>query len=129
MERIIEINMKKYKGWKEAGIKKKQQLENNKILICTYCNVKRTTIKYMTYDHVWPRSKGGKETESNLVISCRSCNNRLGDNYSLKKDIIAGRVIQLYPKGHCGNTAKKPTPKNGSKAFILKQTEANSSAG
>jgi 5-methylcytosine-specific restriction endonuclease McrA len=35
-----------------------------------------------TLDHVKPRSKGGAEyDESNLVVACRVCNAKKGDNY------------------------------------------------
>lgn len=37
---------------------------------CVYCQSK----KDLTLDHVFPKSKGGKDTWSNLVTSCLPCN-------------------------------------------------------
>lgn len=32
----------------------------------------------LTIDHIWPRSRGGGDTEDNLQTLCRSCNSRKG---------------------------------------------------
>ena len=42
---------------------------------CVYCESK----KNLTIDHVIPKSRGGKNTWSNLVTCCNSCNARKGD--------------------------------------------------
>ena len=42
---------------------------------CQYCGEKRTTRK-LNYDHVIPRSQGGKTTWENIVASCYECNHR-----------------------------------------------------
>ena len=42
---------------------------------CVYCGAK----KNLSIDHVFPRSKGGKNTFENTVTSCVDCNNRKGD--------------------------------------------------
>lgn len=49
---------------------------------CTYCgrNVKDDKIQ-LACDHVFPKSKGGENVLSNLVTSCRECNNG-------KKDVL-----------------------------------------
>ena len=44
---------------------------------CQYCQ-KRITRADATYDHVVPRSKGGKTTWDNIVISCVKCNQDKG---------------------------------------------------
>jgi 5-methylcytosine-specific restriction endonuclease McrA len=38
---------------------------------CVYCGA---TEGQFEVDHVFPRSRGGADTESNLVCSCRPCN-------------------------------------------------------
>ncbi|MCK9244132.1 MAG: HNH endonuclease [Candidatus Marinimicrobia bacterium] len=38
---------------------------------CVYCGDKNGPFEA---DHVFPRSRGGEDTESNLVCSCRKCN-------------------------------------------------------
>jgi 5-methylcytosine-specific restriction endonuclease McrA len=42
---------------------------------CQYCGAK-CTIAELTYDHVIPRSKGGKTTWENIVSACYACNRR-----------------------------------------------------
>lgn len=39
---------------------------------CAYCTSECSDD--LTLDHVVPRSKGGKNTVSNLVVACRICN-------------------------------------------------------
>jgi 5-methylcytosine-specific restriction endonuclease McrA len=40
---------------------------------CQYCGV-RCTIDRLTYDHVIPRSRGGRTTWENIVTCCYACN-------------------------------------------------------
>ena len=42
---------------------------------CQYCgrNVKEDGVK-LNADHIIPKSKGGKDTEKNLITSCEECN-------------------------------------------------------
>lgn len=40
---------------------------------CQYCGTKHVLSK-LTYDHVVPRSQGGRTTWENIVMSCYSCN-------------------------------------------------------
>jgi 5-methylcytosine-specific restriction endonuclease McrA len=47
--------------------------------ICVYCE-KRLQIKDVTYDHVFPRSKGGEHSWENVVCSCASCNTKKGQS-------------------------------------------------
>lgn len=57
-------------------------------LVCVYCGQKDLEMdteghppsKQATIDHVFPLSKGGeKYDEKNLVVSCRVCNEKKGD--------------------------------------------------
>jgi len=42
---------------------------------CVYCNEP----DHLTFDHVWPRSKGGKTTWENTATACQACNSQKGD--------------------------------------------------
>ncbi len=42
---------------------------------CQYCGDKHTLSK-LTYDHVVPRSQGGRTTWENIVMACYPCNER-----------------------------------------------------
>ena len=45
---------------------------------CQYCGVVESA-REMTIDHVIPRSRGGKNTWSNLVTCCKKCNQKKGN--------------------------------------------------
>lgn len=45
--------------------------------ICLYCGEQHDFEK-LTRDHIVPRSRGGKESWTNLVAACRRCNQRKG---------------------------------------------------
>jgi 5-methylcytosine-specific restriction endonuclease McrA len=42
---------------------------------CQYCGA-RCSISELTYDHVVPRSRGGRTTWENIVSACCACNAR-----------------------------------------------------
>lgn len=46
---------------------------------CQYCG-KRFNHNELTYDHVWPQSKGGDHSWENLVAACKPCNHSKADN-------------------------------------------------
>jgi len=45
--------------------------------MCQYCGAKKK-INELNYDHVVPRTQGGKTTWHNIVSTCYSCNERKG---------------------------------------------------
>jgi 5-methylcytosine-specific restriction endonuclease McrA len=47
---------------------------------CVYCGSKR----YLSLDHVLPRSRGGDNTPGNLVTACLTCNDERGDKSLLE---------------------------------------------
>ena len=55
--------------------------------VCQYCGAH----ELLTVDHVYPKSRGGRDTWENLVAACTPCNNRKGNrtpdeaNMSLKR--------------------------------------------
>jgi 5-methylcytosine-specific restriction endonuclease McrA len=56
---------------------------------CQYCCKKRE----LTIDHVVPRSKGGKDTWTNLVTACKKCNAKKGEHSPEQ----AGMVLMRKP--------------------------------
>ena len=46
--------------------------------VCQYCSAQLVYSK-ATVDHILPRSRGGKNTWSNLVLSCAPCNTKKGN--------------------------------------------------
>jgi 5-methylcytosine-specific restriction endonuclease McrA len=45
--------------------------------ICLYCGNK-FSISELTRDHILPRSRGGKDTWTNVATACRRCNHKKG---------------------------------------------------
>lgn len=46
---------------------------------CQYCGERHKTHE-LTFDHVMPRSKGGRTNWENIVAACRPCNTRKGND-------------------------------------------------
>lgn len=46
---------------------------------CQYCGIK-ISLREMTYDHVYPKSKGGQTCWSNIVCCCLNCNSKKDNN-------------------------------------------------
>lgn len=48
--------------------------------ICQYC-LKEVKYSAATKDHTVPRSKGGVNYDSNIVLACKKCNNKKADKF------------------------------------------------
>lgn len=57
---------------------------------CQYCGSNRN----LTLDHIFPRSRGGKSTWTNLLTACHRCNTRKGDRTPEE----AGLTVKQQPK-------------------------------
>lgn len=80
-------------SWSRAGVLRRDNFT------CSYCN-SRTGI---TVDHVIPTSKGGKNTWTNTVASCDSCNQRKGNRTPQE----AGMVLLVKPQAPTWATLKR----------------------
>ncbi len=58
---------------------------------CQYC-IKNFKVENLTFDHVTPRSKGGKTSWENVVTSCRNCNTQKGNRPLYKLGIKLNRL-------------------------------------
>ena len=61
-----------------------QQVSRKNIFIrdgyrCMYCGAKKKDGSELELEHIFPRSRGGKNTWENLVSACRACNQRKND--------------------------------------------------
>jgi len=56
--------------------------------VCQYCGG-RFSPEHLTFDHVQPRSRGGRTTWENVVTACSECNLRKGDRLP--------REIRMFP--------------------------------
>ena len=73
---------------------------------CMYC----PSTKKLTLDHVQPKSKGGKNSWTNLVACCAKCNTKK-DNMTLKE---SGMKLRFEP--YAPEFAFFATPTNGAHA-------------
>ena len=55
--------------------------------LCQYCS-KQLTYEESTVDHVLPRSRGGRNTWSNLVLCCSACNTKKGDKTPAEAEML-----------------------------------------
>lgn len=56
-------------GGGAAWQRRRQEILERDHYVCHWCGAAATTV-----DHVWPRSAGGDDSDSNLVAACAPCN-------------------------------------------------------
>ena len=54
---------------------------------CQYCT-KKFPFAELTFDHIFPRSRGGVTTWENVVTSCRKCNTKKGAKTPKEADMV-----------------------------------------
>tara|TARA_B100001173_G_C15764228_1_gene452322 strand:+ start:46 stop:594 length:549 start_codon:yes stop_codon:yes gene_type:complete len=64
---------------------------------CQYCNLSFPT-QQLTFDHVIPKSKGGKTTWTNVVTACQKCNFKKGNK------LLKSSEVHLFRKPQRPNT-------------------------
>lgn len=86
-------------------------------LLCYYCGKKlireRKSPRFLTRDHLQPRSRGGHSEHANLVLSCRHCNNEKG-NKTLKeyrKQVAEKRGVAETEVKFWAETTHWPAPR------------------
>ena len=62
--------------------------------ICQYCGC-RFCNNDLTMDHVIPKSRGGEKNWTNIVASCKRCNNRKGDRTPEEAHMPLSRKPQI----------------------------------
>jgi 5-methylcytosine-specific restriction endonuclease McrA len=65
--------------WRKSGVRfSRRHVFQRDGYACQYCG-EVCAPRDLTFDHVFPRSRGGETGWSNIVTSCRACNQRKGD--------------------------------------------------
>jgi 5-methylcytosine-specific restriction endonuclease McrA len=67
-----------------ANLPSRQLIFRRDDATCQYCG----SIKNLTIDHVVPKSRGGGDTWTNMVVACLKCNLRKGDMPLEKTDLV-----------------------------------------
>lgn len=74
--RPLIIRLLRYINYRGSGIRvNRQRVFKRDEFQCVYCGSQ----KELTIDHVLPRSRGGKNTWTNLVTCCSKCNHKKGN--------------------------------------------------
>lgn len=71
------VPLKRYASWSKENLKMRDDYT------CQYCQ-KVFSSSMLTYDHVHPQSKGGGTSWENIVAACSPCNNKRGNNASIR---------------------------------------------
>lgn len=77
MPRVIKLRRYIYRPYKKLAANRENVIHRDGYT-CQYCGRRRRE-RDLTLDHVLPRSRGGKDTWTNLVAACYACNARKGD--------------------------------------------------
>ncbi len=68
------VRLQKKVGARKKGVRfSRRNVYTRDDFMCGYCNQK-LPMKYLTYDHVLPRSRGGRTVWENIVTACYPCN-------------------------------------------------------
>ncbi len=71
---------------------------------CQYCGIKEKTSE-LTFDHVIPKSRGGRTSWTNIVTACRTCNTQKGHKMPgeckmfPKMEPVQPTIFELQDKG------------------------------
>jgi 5-methylcytosine-specific restriction endonuclease McrA len=68
-----------------------QNLFSRDNFTCVYCNRHKKDLRrdeFLTKDHVFPKSRGGRDTWLNLVTACSRCNNQKDNKTPGEADLI-----------------------------------------
>lgn len=88
------IRLLKYDRWKRGRVKlTRESLFQRDQYTCQYCHQSLPSAK-LTFDHVIPKSQGGRTTWENIVTACLPCNLRKGNRYIEQ----IGIKLQKIPK-------------------------------
>lgn len=63
---------------------------------CFYCMCEFQSLTFVTVDHLWPTSKGGRNGRTNIVAACDWCNNVKADRLPTKDELL--RAIKYTEK-------------------------------
>jgi Restriction endonuclease len=93
--------------------------------VCLYCGVRFDAI-HLSRDHVIPVSRGGKDTWTNVVTSCKRCNARKGS--MLPEECHMELLALPYQPNHAEYLALSHSGRilGDQMAFLKKQFSANS---
>jgi 5-methylcytosine-specific restriction endonuclease McrA len=94
---------------------------------CQYCGHSHA-VGHLSFDHVLPRSRGGKTTWENVVCCCLKCNGRKGDR---EPEEAGMQLIRkpIRPRQNPLLTVKLDNPKYGVWKTFLKSSAASQEAG
>ena len=84
---------------------------------CVYCGKKNV---YLEKEHVVPRSRGGSNRISNLVLSCRKCNEQK-DNATIDEFLKDNKILLRKIKGQLKNSLRDVAAVNISRNHIIER--------
>ncbi len=88
---------------------------------CQYCQT-RSSPSQLTLDHVLPRSRGGKDSWTNLVTACKKCNSKKGGRSPTEANMPLLRVPKK-PRINPMVSARLATERHDSWEIFLKDAK------
>jgi HNH endonuclease len=86
-------------GSSYISVELRSQVRENDRNRCCYCLTTETNSGIrMTFDHIYPRAKGGETTFENLCLACRSCNEFKSNITEAIDDTTRGMVELFNPR-------------------------------
>jgi HNH endonuclease len=88
-------------GSSYIAVELRSQVRENDQDRCCYCiTTEANSGIRMTFDHIFPRAKGGETTFDNLCLACRSCN-EFKSNTTEAIDNLTKETVELFnPRRH-----------------------------
>lgn len=72
------------------------QIEQSDRGRCCYCQTQEANSGIpLSFDHILPRSKGGRTTFENVCLACRTCN-EFKSNLTAGTDLLTGESMALF---------------------------------
>lgn len=105
---------------------KKAYLLERENRCCIYCGVHASKAK-MEIEHVVPRSRGGTDSLSNLVLACTSCNQAKG-NLSLSEYLKGRPKVLKRVRAHLGVNYRDSAHTNGIRLYVMDKLRAMAEA-
>ncbi len=118
------IRLKKYIAAHKHKVKfSRRNVFGRDLFACQYCGIQPGT-EELTYDHVLPRSRGGKTTWENIATCCWDCNEQKADRTPGEAGMkLRKRPIKPSVRPQLSLSMDRPNTPDEWRSFLYWETE------